>query len=153
MGRAFSATNSTRKQNESEMFKDRKISDLKEPSNVFKAFLDETSLHGWKYLNKDGNITLKLLWMLVLALACSASIFGMYYYGWQFGTAKTMTTMCASHNGELRPGNAGSVDDLVDLRDAVVRRRVGGRGWRRRRPKPCLRRVGDGRWMGDAMRT
>ena len=96
MGRAFSATNSTRKQNESEMFKDRKISDLKEPSNVFKAFLDETSLHGWKFLNKDGNITLKLLWMLVLALACSASMLGMYYYGWQFGTATTMTTIDTS---------------------------------------------------------
>ena len=62
-------------------------------SEVPKKFCQETSLHGWKYLNSETKITLKFMWFVVLLSACIASFYFMFYYTAQFMAATTVTTI------------------------------------------------------------
>ena len=56
-------------------------------------FYRETSLHGWKYLNMEENLFLKMVWIFVLASACVLSAFFMYYYTNQFLSATLVTSI------------------------------------------------------------
>ena len=56
-------------------------------------FYRETSLHGWKYLNMEENLFLKMVWIFVLASACVSSAFFMYYYTNQFLSATIVTSI------------------------------------------------------------
>ena len=58
-----------------------------------KYFCHETSLHGWKYLNLEENLFLKMVWIFVLASACITSAFFMYYYTNQFLSATIVTSI------------------------------------------------------------
>ena len=70
-----------------------KMNNLMVRSEVPKKFCQETSLHGWKYLNTETKFTLKLMWFVVLLSAIMASVYFMFYYTAQFMAATTVTTI------------------------------------------------------------
>ena len=59
-----------------------------------KSFLDETSLHGWKYLNKDGtSVASRVLWMIVLIVSILASAYTICDNVRNFQSATTTTSI------------------------------------------------------------
>ncbi len=60
---------------------------------IMLRFVQETSLHGWKYLSQESKPILKLAWSVILFSASIASIYFMFYYTNQFVAATTVTTI------------------------------------------------------------